>query len=155
MPRKAKITPIQPPSTPIIPQLPPAPEPPNPVVLALQEQILGLVNQRGVEQEYLAKANAALRGAQASAESARERLQMVEGEVRYRLSLIAQLQGKPEPQYAHISEIADYPNPRENFATFSSAPQAGVGSIPPRRAPMAGVVGEVRSEDAEDVRRSI
>jgi hypothetical protein len=149
MPRKAKTTPIQP--TPIVPQLPPAPEPPNPVVLALQEQILGLVNQRGAEQEYLAKANAALRGAQASAESARERLQMVEGEVRYRMGLIGELLGKPAQ--INISGHEHYPISTESFLT--SAPGFGVGSIPPRRAPMAGVEGEVRSEGADDIRRSI
>lgn len=137
---------------PLPPQPPPAPEPPNPVVLALQEQILGLVNQRGAAQGDLANANAALRNAQAAAESARERLQAVEGEVQYRFGLIAQMQGKP----AHTQITgAGYPDPPIAPFFDLTPSMAGVGSIPPRRAPMAGVMGEARTESAEDVRRSI
>lgn len=150
------------------PPVPPAPEPPNPVILALQEHILGLVNQRSALQVELSNANAQLRNAQAAAESARERLQMVEGEVQYRLGLIAQLQGKPAMQ-GWATEAAFPGTPQPSYAevqrklameqgamTFSAQPiSSGMGSIPAQRPTMAGVVGEVRSESAEDERRAM
>ena len=159
------------------PPPPPAPEPPNPVVLALQEQILGLVTQRTSVMGDIQAANARLRIAEADFNSARERLQQMEGEVQYRLGLIAQMQGKPamqgwsspaafpntspvtlhevfQPPYADVqAKLAAERGPSP--IPFSIQPHAGMGSIPAQRPPMAGVVGEVRSESAEDERRAM
>lgn len=152
--RKAKVaeilqTNVLPPTP---PPPPPAPEPPNPVVLALQEQILDQVNQRAMFQDELTSANAQIRRIQAEAESARECLQRIEGEVRYRLSLIAQLQGKPELQQMTL-ENSPYALIDTSMAIpFVNTPHAGVGSIPPRRAPMAGASDGVRTESAEEIR---
>lgn len=148
-----------------VPVPPPAPEPPSPVVLALQDHVLALVNQRNALQNELANANAQLRNAQAAAESARERLQMVEGEVQYRLGLIAQLRGDP-PRTSIVGSTGPFQldrllpysgQERQNLTPFdlSRVPQAGMGSIPAQRPQMEGVVGEVRQESAEDMRRAL
>lgn len=143
---------------------PPAPEPPNPHVLELQGQIIKLVNMREALQAREAEATDTAAVAQAQLQSARSSLQRVESEVNYRIELIAKLTGVPTPRFAHISEVAHYPDadPSQGlFAVHTSLPAmpsgiGSVGSIPPSR-PMVGggPEGNVRMDSAEDIRRSL
>lgn len=157
-PEAAKPVPVVVAAPPPPPPVPPAPEPPSPVVLAFQEQILELVNRRGVFQAALIDLNKAMREIAAQVEYNRERIQQTEGEVQYRLQLIAQMQGRPTPQ---IVTGVDIFSDRPGEPVIHTAPyltgmsQTGMGSIPAQRPPMAGVVGEVRSESAEDERRAM
>lgn len=169
-----------PPAIPMAPPPPPAPEPPNPVVLALQEQILELVTRRGTFQAALIDSNKILREVAAQVEYNRERIQQAESEVQYRLQLIAQLKGdsgkdviRYEPTQVNFNSLGGYgarlgyesgptvlpgggssgASGTINFPT--GAVGGAMGSIPAQRPIMPGMQGEVRSEDAEDIRRSM
>lgn len=110
-----------------------APEPPNPAILALQEDIVGLVRQRRAAMDLVEASMRILLGAQAQSSAAqsevdvaKQSLSQLEQEVQYRMSLIAQMKGEPVQQVAHqyIPLPNEYPN------GFGVTVPAGVGSIP-------------------------
>jgi hypothetical protein len=87
------------------------------------------------------------RSAQGAVAEAQERLQRVESEVQYRLVLIAQIEGKPQPQIT------------TSFLPLTGglAPAQAVTSIT-SVAPFrerARQTGEINSESAEDMRRAL
>lgn len=157
----------------------PAPQP-SPVVIALQEQVLSLVNDRSACLAAVMSSNAALRRAEADANSANERLQLVESEIQYRINLMRQMDANapqmsygqapsmPTPEWtpgwvtklaasrAGTSAVPAHPAPAE----FSGdgpliQPYSGaIGSVPANRAP-AAAAPDIRSESAEDERRAI
>lgn len=126
-------------------------------ILDLQNQILELVKTRGAIQENVANSNSEVLKIQATANYHRERLQQVEYEVRYRMSLISQLRGVPEttqvsqnPSFAIGSSI----NPPYNFTAsgISSAPTMASAPAPQ---PSPSPWPETRTESAEEFRRGI
>lgn len=140
------------PATPAIPVA----EVPNPAILALQEDILGLVKQRGSAQHEIAQAGLALNQASARMQGAREILQQLESEVQYRMSLISQMRGGGPPP---IQVPAQYypPTLHDVYAPQIGVPP-GVGSIPsviPFASPADPGGRRIRSESAEDVRSAI
>lgn len=83
---------------------PPAPEIPNPAVIALQEDIIALVKQRGTVLQSIAEARGVLNAAQSRLQGAEDHLRNLEHEVQYRMSVIAQMKG--EPQKINIGGLA-------------------------------------------------
>jgi hypothetical protein len=113
------------------------PTAPSPAVLKLQEQIVALVAERTAARTHISEQHALYFGAQAQFQAAEAALKDVEGDVQYRLGLIAQLENRAPA----------------NVVTFPAPPMlslAGVSSSPSQQADQNYAVG-----DAGDLRRSI
>src|ERR1700748_3531166 len=70
------------------------PQPPSPAVLALQESIVSMIQQRAEIRRSIAAAQAQLFEAQAKVQSANSDLLQLEQEVQYRMSVIAQMENR-------------------------------------------------------------
>jgi hypothetical protein len=99
--RKKLIAPEKPATETVTPQpeavAMPVPLPEPPAVLALQDDIVGLVRQRSAIQMRLAELTAKSIRAQAEAQAAQSELSSVDGEVQYRLGIIRQMRGEAPP----------------------------------------------------------
>lgn len=151
------------------------PPPPNPTVLALQEQIVPLVNQREEAIRMVGQLEAQVAHLHSQLEFGRKKLQNVEAAIQYRLQLVAQIEGRPAETF-----IAGMPSPLLPMGSYplevsepdwsASRPLAlqptslsGISSIPSGRPPQLGVqaVGgdprfpDARSESAEAERRAM
>jgi len=142
--------------------VPPAPEPPNPTILALEANILDLVNQRVMALNESAIANASMNAAKVQVDAANMRLQQLESEVQYRMTLIAQMKGSV-PDSISVAAQAQYRMPEPNPHPFDhyNSPNGhgvmippGVGSLPAPVQAMRPVQAgpRIRSESAEGFR---
>ena len=147
---------------------------PNPAVIAMESELLPLMKQRMDANNAVRSATMAVNQANRQLDEAREYLQQIEGEVNYRLQVIAQIKGvplqiqNPNPQNLYIDpsdpsgsrrRFADYPaqppspmyNPVTPYPQFPP-PAQGIGSWP---APNKGLYPDAtdRTESAEDIRR--
>jgi len=89
----------------------PRPAPPNPTVIAFQQQLVPLVEKREIIQQHVRQAQRALQEAQMTLQNDQQALQDTENAINYRLNMIAQLTGQPQPRMMHVSEVADYTAP--------------------------------------------
>jgi len=127
--------------------------PPSPATLALESQVLELVNQRMSANSQIATAMQDAALANAKLQAAQNLLKQIEHEVNYRLALVQQMKGGPVSTFVPQYEVAV---PQFESGYGVSIPQ-GVGSIPPQPAPMTVVEGgrRIRSESAESVRAAM
>jgi hypothetical protein len=140
----------------------PQPIGPNPAIQALEMELIPLMTERMTAGNAIRSAQAAANRANQALEAAREELARIEGEVNYRLSVIAQMKGQqfqpigqPQQQFAPSPrQFADYPVPPSPYyapvTPYPAAPVEGVGSYP---APNRGLYPDAtpRFDDGEYV----
>lgn len=107
----------------------PEPVGPSPAVLALQSQVVELVNQRSASRQRLTEAHTVYLMAQGRFQATQGELQGIEQEVQYRISLIAQLENRaPQTPVIQFPAAGDYPLPVTYPATMGVP--AGISSEP-------------------------
>lgn len=157
------------------PSPPPPPAPPTATVLALEVQILDLVTGRSEMQRDLITLRARVRAAQLDFDAQEENLHLADQEVQYRMAVLAQLTGRlmphqqmlvPQNFFGPSSHPADLriqdvtavgrdPIPGQVPYIAPGSIQGSMGSIPAARPIYPGDGSEVRSESAEEFRRSV
>lgn len=147
------------------------PPPPNPTVLALQAQIVPLVDQREEAMRQVAIAENQLAQVHHHLENMRKQLQNTEAAINYRLQLVSQIEGRPaelviRQEHAPVDLsgiLSTFPENPATYPILTPTSLAGVSSIPSGRPPQLGVqpVGgdpryaDIRSESAEAERRAM
>ena len=93
-----------------------APAAPDPTVLAFRQQLVPLVEKREIIQQHVRQAQRQLQETQMVLQDHQQALQDTENAINYRLNMIAQLTGQPQPRMMHMGEIGEYPS-GANFAS--------------------------------------
>lgn len=159
LPQKRKYT-KRPPTAPLVHPAA-APEPPNLAILALQQDIVDMVQRREQAQQGISQAMVAVSEANSSLQIAQQHFTNLEREVQYRMGLITQMRGGVAP-ISHFSEVANYISGRE-VETLLDIPNGqgvsipeGVGSIPAPSmvAPQSPGGRKIRSEAADGIRNA-
>lgn len=144
------------------PSAAPAVEPPNPAIIALQQDIVEMVQRREQAQQGISQAMAAVSDSNSRLQIAQQNFQNLEREVQYRMSLIHQMKGSSAPLEIHGAAhaiFAAYDAPQTEYPNGMGVEiPAGVSSIPSRQAPPpTEITGgrRVRSESAEGFRDDV
>jgi hypothetical protein len=124
------------------PAEPPAPIAPNPAIVAMETELVPLMSQRAQAGSAVRQAQQAANRANQQLDAAREELAQIEGEVNYRLSVIAQMKGQSfqpidvrQPQFAAPQpRFNDYPQQPSPYYSpvvpYPPVPTEGIGSFP-------------------------
>ena len=142
--------PVAPPETPAPVVV--APPPPNPAVIALQEDIVRLIRQRGDVRAKMLNANAALQQAQAGLQLVQAEMRTLEEEVQYLHSQCAMLEGRqpslmtPGERIGVSGEPPFFAQMPGSFSGISSEP-----TLPPRPSSFAAPDGVNRAHAVREV----
>ena len=106
-----------------------APAAPDPTVLAFRQQLVPLVEKREIIQQHVRQAQRQLQETQMVLQDHQQALQDTENAINYRLNMIAQLTGQPQPRMdAAIQRrtSGEYPILAANFASQLQPVRRGI-----------------------------